>query len=97
MEQKNSQTAAMLRGDILMLGIFLAVLLGVNGFILTQTLPLLAQRNSGVLIVPFVSAILVLSGTLINVGVHLYQNRDVLYREEQYYRDMAQKKAGKEE
>ena len=95
MRRKNSQTEAMLRGDILILGVFLAVLLGVNGFILAQALPLLAQ-GSWILIVPFAAAMLVLSATLIKVGVHLYQNRDVLYREEKHYRDIAQQKAGKE-
>lgn len=96
MKRKNSQTEAMLRGDILILGVFLAVLLGVNGFILAQALPLLAQGSGWILNMPFAAAMLVLSGTLIKVGVHLYQNRDVLYKEEKHYRDIAQQKAGKE-
>ena len=83
----------MLCGDLLMLGIFLAVLLGVNGFILIQAMPLATQSNGWILIAPFAAAMLVLSGTLIKVGLHLYQNREALYKEEAYYRDIAQKKA----
>ena len=93
MEEKSRRAKAMLRGDILILGVFLAVLLGVNGFILVQALPLLTQGSSWILIVPFAAAMCVLFGTLIKVGVHLYQNRDTLYEEERYYREIARQSA----
>lgn len=85
----------MLRADYGLLAVFWVAALAISGFVYAQIWA--AVEDSGMqllLTVVFAAAMLVLSGGMLWVAVHLHKNQEVLYERERYYRELASRQKG---
>ena len=97
MKKDSKAIAGLLRGDILMLVVFLLAAVCIGAFVLVQVMPAVetAALKTLLVIVCAVST-LVLGGAMACVMMHLRKNKDEVYGEELYYKDLArQQKEGK--
>ena len=97
MKNDSKAIASLLRNDILLLVVFLLAAIGIGGFVLVQVMP--AVESAAVktlLIVICAVSTLVLGGAMASVMMHLRKEKEEVYGEEIYYKELArQQKEGK--
>ena len=97
MKDNSKAVAGMLFKDVILLAVFLLAALGINCFVLLQTLPIVddaALRT--VITVVFTATSLVLAGAMAWVARHLSKNKDEVYGEDLHYQHLIrQQKEGK--
>lgn len=98
MKPQETAVKRMLRQDCVLLFVFLLAALGINAFVLTQTLAIVdsGALRAGITAV-FAVTMLVLAGAIVWVGRHLRRNRDEVYGDDLYYQDLIrrQKEGGR--
>lgn len=98
MKRDSKAIAGLLKGDILMLAVFLLAAVGIGAFVLTQLMPAVESAAiKTLLIVVCAVSTLVLGGAMTSVLMHLRRNKEEVYGEELYHKELArQQKEGKE-
>lgn len=97
MKKDSKAIAGLLKGDILMIVVFLLAAVGIGAFVLVQIMPAVDSAAIRILlIVACAVSTLVLGGAMASVLLHLRRNKEEVYGEELYYKDLArQQKEGK--
>ena len=96
MKKESKAIAGLLRGDMLMLVVFLLAAVGMSAFVLVQVMPAVdSAAIKPLLIVVCAVSTLVLGGAMASVMMHLRKNKEEVYGEELYYKELArQQKEG---
>lgn len=97
MKKDSKAIAGLLRGDILMLVVFLLAAVGIGAFVLVQVMPAVESASLKILLICVCAvSTLVLGGSMASVMMHLRKTKDEIYGEELYYSELARKqKEGK--
>ena len=97
MKNDSKAIAKLLRNDCLLLAVFLLAALGIGAFVLVQVMPAVQSASLKVLLIVVCAvSTLVLGGAMASVMMHLRKNKDDVYGEELYYKELArQQKEGK--
>ncbi|HIY21654.1 MAG TPA: hypothetical protein H9841_07135 [Candidatus Flavonifractor merdigallinarum] len=95
MKPQESAVEGMLRRDCILLAVFLLAALGINAFVVLETLPIVDDPGlrAGIVVV-FAAAMLVLAGAMFWVGRHLFRNRTEVYGEDLHYQQLIKEQKG---
>lgn len=89
MKPQETAMKRMLRQDCILLFLFLLATLGINVFVLIQTLAIVDSGGLRVAITAvFAVTMLVLTGAIVWVGRHLSRNRDEVYGDDLHYQQL---------
>jgi di/tricarboxylate transporter len=91
MKDNGKAITSMLYKDCVLLVVFLLVSLGINCFVLLETLAIMESGTPRTVVIAiFAVTMLTLAGSMVWVTMHLCKNKDEVYGEDLYYQELIQ-------